>query len=105
MSAHEVFALLVGEIGYNRNEFLRELKLWEIRAIVRGYRRRAALTWEPARFQTYAWLSARGAKNIRRPQDVVTFPWEKKVEPISDEDAEEIKSWLRSARKKEGSDG
>jgi hypothetical protein len=104
MSAHEVFALLVGEIGYNRHEFLRELKLWEIRAIVRGYRRRAALTWEPARFQTYAWLSARGAKNIRRPQDVVTFPWEKKAEPISDEDAEDIRGWLRAAKEAKGSD-
>ena len=100
-----MYELLVGEIGYNRVEFLRELRLWEIRAIVRGYRRRAALTWEPARFQSFVWLSARGAKMIKKPQDVVTFPWEKEAEPISDEDAVEIKNWLKSARKKEGSDG
>jgi hypothetical protein len=33
----------VGEIGYNRHEFLYDLRLWEIHLIVMGYRRRDRL--------------------------------------------------------------
>jgi len=33
----------VGEIGYNRHEFLYDLRLWEIRLIVMGYRNRDRL--------------------------------------------------------------
>jgi hypothetical protein len=33
----------VGEIGYNRHEFLYDLRLWEIHLIVIGYRKRDRL--------------------------------------------------------------
>jgi hypothetical protein len=33
----------VGEIGYNRHEFLYDLRLWEIHLIVLGYRKRDRL--------------------------------------------------------------
>jgi hypothetical protein len=33
----------VGEIGYNRHEFLYDLRLWEIHLIVMGYRNRDRL--------------------------------------------------------------
>jgi hypothetical protein len=33
----------VGEIGYNRHEFLYDLRLWEIHLIVMGYRQRDRL--------------------------------------------------------------
>ena len=36
--------MLVGEIGISRHEFYYELRWWEIRAIVSGYRRRDRLT-------------------------------------------------------------
>lgn len=94
-----MYTLLVGEIGIPRREFLYDLRLWEIRAIVRGYRRRAALTWEPARWQSYIWLRARGAKEYHRPQDVLKFPWElergETSEPISDEEVERIREQIR----------
>jgi hypothetical protein len=35
--------LLVGEIGISRREFLYELRFWEVRRIIRGYRRRDKL--------------------------------------------------------------
>jgi hypothetical protein len=35
--------LLVGEIGIPRREFLYDLQFWEVRRIVRGYRRRDRL--------------------------------------------------------------
>lgn len=33
----------MGEIGYNRHEFLYDLRLWEIHLIVMGYRKRDRL--------------------------------------------------------------
>jgi hypothetical protein len=35
--------LVVGEIGISRREFLYDLRFWEVRRIVRGYRRRDRL--------------------------------------------------------------
>lgn len=35
--------MLVGEIGIPRREFLYDLQFWEVRRIVRGYRRRDRL--------------------------------------------------------------
>lgn len=32
--------MLVGEIGIPRHEFLYDLRFWEVRRIIRGYRRR-----------------------------------------------------------------
>lgn len=86
----------MGEIGYDRREFLYDLKLWEIRSIIRGYRKRAALTWEPARFQTFCWLKARGAQ-IYRPQEIAKFPWEGKAEPMSQKEVEELKADMEAA--------
>lgn len=34
----------MGEIGYNRHEFLYDLRLWEIHLIIMGYRKRNRLT-------------------------------------------------------------
>jgi len=34
----------VGEIGIPRHEFLYDLRFWEVRRIIRGYRRRNKLT-------------------------------------------------------------
>lgn len=36
----DVYQLLVGEIGIPRREFLYELHFWEVRRIIKGYRRR-----------------------------------------------------------------
>jgi hypothetical protein len=36
--------LLVGEIGIPRREFLYELEFWEVRRIIKGYRKRDTLT-------------------------------------------------------------
>lgn len=35
--------MLVGEIGIPRSEFLYELEFWEVRRIIRGYRKRDTL--------------------------------------------------------------
>ena len=79
----------MGEIGIDRHEFLYELKLWEINAIVKGYRRRAHTQWESVRWQTFLILCALGAKNIHHPDDIQKFPWEVEDEDDGDEVTEE----------------
>ena len=70
-------------------EFLYQLKLWEINAIVRGYRRRARTTWEATRWQTFCILCSMGGK-FSKPSELITFPWEHEETelPTEDETAE-----------------
>lgn len=76
ISALEAYELLVGEIGMNRHEVLYDLQLWELNAIVTGYRRRSREMWESTRWQTYLILCAMGAK-LNSPKELTVFPWEK----------------------------
>ena len=54
----------MGEIGYNRHEFLYDLRLWEIHLIVMGYRKRDRLKHqlmaECAYAATYAMRDPKG---------------------------------------------
>lgn len=114
LSAHDAYRLLVGEVGIPRNEFLYDLKLWEINAIVEGYRNRAHTAWETARWQTFCIVCAMGAKNINSPQDIQKFPWEDEEQPyeeITEEerdeilrDIENINEQLRQQREKDRQD-
>ena len=53
MSVHELYRLLVGEIGIQRHEFWFELTWREVRAIIDGYNRRRRDGWEQARLIAY----------------------------------------------------
>jgi hypothetical protein len=53
----------VGEIGYNRHEFLYDLRLWEIHLIVMGYRKRDRLKHQLMAECAYAAIYA-----MRDPQ-------------------------------------
>lgn len=70
----------MGEIGYNRHEFMYEMKWWEIRCIIRGYNRRARHLWSATRWQTYHLLSVAPVDlkkhGINGPIDLLKFPWE-----------------------------
>ena len=72
----------MGEIGYDRHEFLHELKWWEIRSIIRGYNRRHRDLWSSTRWQTYNLMQAFcGGKalneaGIHKPTDLIKFPWD-----------------------------
>lgn len=79
----------MGEVGIPRNEFLYDLKLWEINAIVEGYRNRAHTAWETARWQTFCIVCAMGAKNINTPQDIQKFPWEEDIQEYDEMTEEE----------------
>jgi hypothetical protein len=50
--------LVVGEIGISRREFLYDLRFWEVRRIVRGYRRRDRLKHQLMAECVYASIHA-----------------------------------------------
>ena len=55
--------MLVGEIGIPRREFLYDLRFWEVRRIIRGYRRRDILKHQLLAECAYAAIYA-----MRDPQ-------------------------------------
>jgi hypothetical protein len=78
-----MFQLFVGEIGYNRHEYLYELDYCDILLIVRGYFRRTREMWSATRWQTFYLMSVSMCDlkkaGIYRPTDLIKFPWEKDV--------------------------
>jgi hypothetical protein len=64
--------LLVGEIGISRHEFLYDIRFWEVRRIIRGYRKRGKifmhLLAENVFASTFAFRNPEGKK----PRDM--FP-------------------------------
>ena len=103
MSAHEYYTLLVGEIGIERGCFLRELRFWEVKSIVRGYNRRSRELWSSVRWATFHLMQVSMADlrkaGIQKPQDLLVFPWETgdEVAHVSDEDVEELQALMEGA--------
>ena len=88
----------MGEIGIQRNEFLHELKFWEIRSIIRGYNARHHSAWEQARFVAYHVRYCMGAGKNETVPDVLNwhpFPWER-PEPIPQEDIDDINAEMEA---------
>ena len=70
----------MGEIGVPRREFLYEMRFWEVRRIIRGYRNRQRPSWEQARLNAFFIMSAMAdlkQAGIHNDMDLITFPWEK----------------------------
>lgn len=73
--------MLVGEIGFPRQEFLHDIKWWEVRSIIRGYNRRHHHGWEQARLVAYNVHYCMGVPqghNIPTISEWIKFPWEKR---------------------------
>lgn len=62
----------MGEIGYNRHEFLYDLRLWEIHLIVIGYRKRNRLTNQLLAETVYATIHVMRDPKGKTPSDM--FP-------------------------------
>ena len=102
----------MGEIGYDRHAYLYELSYCDLLCIERGYNRRYWQGWSMTRWQTYYTMLAQcGSKSmresgIRKPADLIKFPWEKKMEsepPISDKEAQELIAERQAMNKKSDS--
>jgi hypothetical protein len=62
----------VGEIGIPRREFLYDIRFWEVRRIVRGYRNRDRLKHQLMAECAYAAMFAMRDPNGKTPRDI--FP-------------------------------
>ena len=73
----------MGEIGYNRREYLYELTNCDILLIERGYELRHRHLWSASRWETYHIMAAQigtdGLKQagIQKPADLIPLPGDK----------------------------
>ena len=96
LTACQQYTLLVGEIGIPRNEFLYVLKLWEINAIVKGYRRRNREHWEMSRHLGLTICNVMGAK-IDSAHDYLPLPWDDITtkKELTEKDVNELMELMR----------
>lgn len=87
----------MGEIGYNRHEFLYDLRLWEIHLIVLGYRKRDRLKHQLMGECAYAAIYAMRDPKGKTVADM--FPQifeddddEESEPPMTDEEASELQA-------------
>ena len=108
MTANDLLELFVGEIGFPRREFLYEISFWEARRIMRGYRNRYRDMWSAIRWHAYRIMGAipytdLEKAGIRRPTDLIKFPWETEEkqpeEEWTDEDIQREREWLIAQNK------
>lgn len=81
MTAHDLYEIVVGEIGRSQHEFLYDMCAWQLRLCIRGYYRRNRDMWSAIRWQTYNLMCVSMADlkkaGIYRPTDLIKFPWDK----------------------------
>lgn len=86
----------MGEIGIPRHEFLYDIRFWEARRIMQGYRRRNILTYQLLRLTAYSsFFSMRDNKRGLHPHDWLPLYFdedERKESPLSDEDLAELQA-------------
>lgn len=91
----------MGEIGYDRHEFLYDLRLWEIHLIVMGYRKRDRLKHQLMAECTYAATFAMRDPKGKTVADI--FPQifeddddEDPEPPITDDEAADLQALMAS---------
>ena len=82
----------MGEIGYNRHEFLYDLRMWEIHIIVLGYRKRDRLKHQLLAECVYAAIHVMRDPNGKTVADLFPMLFEDdeeyiEVPPITEDDA------------------
>jgi hypothetical protein len=85
--------LFVGEIGIPRREFLYDLKFWEVRRIIRGYRKRGKIFMQLLAENVYASTFAMRSAEGKKVEDM--FPG------IFDDDDDEVEPPMTDDEKQE----
>ena len=99
--------MLVGEIGIPRREFLYDLQFWEVRRIVRGYRRRDRLKHQLMAECAYAAIFAMRDPKGKTARDLFPALFEDdddNDEPVmlSDDDIAELQADIVAWNEKQG---
>ena len=97
----------MGEIGYDRREYLYELRYVDLYLIEKGYNRRLRHPWTMARWETYHMMLAQcgsdGLKKagINSQRDLLPLPWDGQTTDTDTGDmptAEQIEQLRRKMR-------
>jgi hypothetical protein len=93
--------LLVGEIGIPRREFLYDIRFWEARRIIRGYRNRDKLKLQIMAECAFASMFAMRDPKGKTVQDMFPILFddddeEESTASISDEDREDLTALIRN---------
>ena len=93
----------MGEIGYNRHEFLYDLRLWEIHLIVIGYRKRDRLKHQLMAECAYAAIYAMRDPKGKTVADMFPQIFEDNDDyddepPITEEDAAELQDLMKNVK-------
>jgi hypothetical protein len=94
-TAHDIYQLLVGEIGIPRREFLYDLRFWEVRRIIRGYRNRDRLKHQLIAECTYAAMFAMRDPKGKTVEDMFPMLFEEEdyeLPDISDEEVSDLQA-------------
>ena len=83
----------MGEIGIPRHEFLYDLKFWEVRRIIRGYRKRGKIFMQLLAENVYASTFAMRSAEGKKVEDM--FPG------IFDDDDDEVEPPMTDDEKQE----
>ena len=92
--------MLVGEIGIPRHEFLYDLRFWEVRRIIRGYRRRDWLKHQLMAECVYAATFAMRDPKGKTVSDMFPMLFDDEEEedepPITKEDVADLQQLMAS---------
>jgi len=91
-----LYQLFVGEIGISRREFLYDIRFWEARRIIRGYRRRDRLKHQLLAECAYAAIYAMRDPRGKKPQDLFPEIFKEEDEHNEPEVSEEVVSKLQA---------
>jgi hypothetical protein len=103
MTAIDSYELFVGEIGMLRREYLYDVSFWEMRRILRGYRKRYRDMWSATRWQAFYIMSSMSdlkKAGIYNPTDLIKFPWEKEVTKLTDDEMDDLEAALQEERER-----
>ena len=90
----------MGEIGIPRREFLYDLRFWEVRRIIRGYRRRGALRNQLIAMAAYCAMYAFRGSDGKTAADIFPQVFEDdddgadREPPISEDEVAELQEMM-----------
>lgn len=90
----------MGEIGIAPDVFKERLIWWEVLSIIRGYNRRHRDLWSVGRWHAYHVMVAQaGSEAMQKaglygPTDLIHFPWDVKMAPVTQDVVAEMQAEL-----------
>ena len=103
MTACDLYQQFVGEMGISRQEFLYEIRFWEARRIIRGYKMRHVLHYQMQRMNIWASMFCMGNKNNVKPNDIIKLYFdddEDETPPITEAEAAELQAMMAEMNRK-----